>query len=171
MNCKNLKFRTKNRTKYIYCSILKKEITYDNCKNCEHKEYKCIVKCNSLCKNNKKMFQNVNKSAKSIKGKKHKLTKATEIPMKVKKEVWKRDNGCCIFCGQEVSISCANSHVIKRSQLGLGIPQNIVCACHICHDKYDFGVNVLWMQEMAKNYLKTHYLNWSENDVKYKKTL
>ena len=56
MNCKYLKIRTKNYSKYIYCSNpnLKKEITFKQCKNCKYKEYKQVKelkkKSNSLKK-------------------------------------------------------------------------------------------------------------------------
>lgn len=157
MNCINLKYKTKKGTKYLYCKLLNKEIIFDNCRNCINKEYK-IKKCTVLKK----------KYAK-IKGTKHKLTKATEIPLKVKKEVWERDNHRCIYCHCEVPLSCANSHYIKRGQLGLGIPQNIVTACPICHDKYDFGINIQDMINYTKKYLKSKYKVWNEEILKYKK--
>lgn len=47
---------------------------------------------------------------------KHKRTKATDIPPKVKTIVWERDNHKCISCGKYVPKSCANAHYIKRSQ-------------------------------------------------------
>ena len=159
MQCKNLKIRSKKGRKYIYCELLKKEISFNNCKGCANKEYKkkkCTIK-KKYCAN-------------AIKGKKHKLTKATAIPIKVKKIVWERDNHKCIFCGKEVPLVCANSHVIKRSQLGLGIPQNIVCACPICHDKYDFGINSQQMYLIAKKYLKMKYLDWNVKKLIYQKT-
>lgn len=159
MGCINLKVKTKKSKKFLYCSALKKEITFDNCKGCSNKEYK-KVKCTI----------NQKKCAKPIKSKKHKLTKATEIPMKVKKIVWERDNHKCIYCGCEVPLECSNSHYIKRSQLGLGIPQNIVCACPICHNKYDFGINIQWMINRTKNYLKSKYKDWNENNLTYKKS-
>ena len=157
MNCKNLKFRTKKEKKYIYCNLLKKEITFSNCRNCINKEYKEIK------------FAKTNKKITKIKGTKHKLTKATEIPLKVKKEVWERDKHRCIYCHCEVPLSCANSHYIKRSQLGLGIPENIVCACPICHNKYDFGINIQNMVNYTKKNLKSKYNVWNENMLKYKK--
>lgn len=52
--------------------------------------------------------------------KKHKQTKATEIPQKVKERVWKRDKHRCICCKKEVEMTCANAHFIKRSQRRLG---------------------------------------------------
>lgn len=40
MNCKNRKIRSKKYKKYMYCSVLKKEISYNDCINCSYKEYK-----------------------------------------------------------------------------------------------------------------------------------
>ncbi len=61
----------------------------------------------------------------------HKMTKATSIPKSVKEAVYERDGGRCILCG------CNNgepvAHVIRRSQGGRGIEQNIVTLCPSCH--------------------------------------
>lgn len=156
MNCINLKIRTKNKTKYLYCKLLNKKIIFNDCKDCKNfkSKYKKLDK--PLKKSHKTQY-------------KHKITKFTNITQKVKKEVWERDNHKCIYCGIIVPISCANSHYIKRSQLGLGIPQNIVTACPNCHNKYDFGINILEMKNYTKNYLKSKYIGWSEKDLKYKK--
>ncbi len=48
--------------------------------------------------------------------KKHKQTKATEIPTKVKEIVWKRDNCRCIFCHKFVPVECACCHLEPRSK-------------------------------------------------------
>jgi len=150
MSCINFKKRTKKGTIYFYCTKLKKIINYDECRFCSSKEYKEYKKINSHHK-------------------KHKLTKATSIPNNVKKIVYERDKHRCIFCNKLVPLECANSHVIKRSQLGLGIAKNIVCVCSSCHQKYDFGINGLEMQNKAIKYLKKHYNDWCIDDVKYSK--
>jgi len=188
MNCKYFKIvkRNNKREKRIYykCSLLKKEITFDNCSGCTNKEYKILkttmdcentiqkhTKCTKYSKNsalNGKKY-GLNKKSPVITGHKHKLTKATEIPIKVKKEVWIRDNCCCIYCHKPVPLFCANSHYIKRSQLGLGIPQNIVTACPNCHNKYDFGINVQDMINYTREYLKSKYEVWNEDMLRYKK--
>ena len=56
---------------------------------------------------------------KETKSKKHKQTKATEIPKKVKEIVWKRDKHKCIFCHKQVPIECSCCHFIPRSLGGL----------------------------------------------------
>lgn len=157
MGCKNLTIKSKKGKKFAYCKLKKEMIVFEDCKHCANKEYKvqkCTIKPKTLCK---------------IKGKKHKLTKATSISMKVKKEVWERDNHKCIYCHTEIPVECANSHFIKRSQLGKGIPQNIVSSCPQCHDKYDFGINVQAMVNYTREYLKSKYETWNEEDLKYKK--
>ena len=159
MTCINLKIRTKKKTRIIYCKVSKKEITYDNCKNCKNKQYKEIKK---------KIIDYTKK--KPLKGKKHKITKATEIKRKVKQIVWERDNHKCIYCGKYVPIECANSHYIKRSHLGMGIPENIVTACPECHYEYDFGPNPDKMKNYTRKYLKSFYNEFNEENLKYKKT-
>ena len=166
MYCTNLKIKQKKGKKFLYCNLLKQEITYDNCKCCANKEFK-IKKCTVNKKNCAKYDFPIKR--KPIKGKKHKLTKATEIPMKVKRIVWKRDDHKCIFCGQTVPLNCANSHVIKGSQLGRGIPENVVTACVECHDKYDFSNNSGIMKDKAIEYLRKFYDNWCEEEIIYKK--
>ena len=42
MKCKNLKIRSKNYKKYLYCSVLKKEILFNECTYCENRVYKNI---------------------------------------------------------------------------------------------------------------------------------
>ena len=152
MNCKHLKYRTKKGIKYIYCSLQKKEINFDICRECLQKEYKT--------KNTKSSF---------YKCKKHKTTKATEIPLKVKKVVWERDKHCCIYCHKPVSLYFANSHYIKRSQLGKGIEENVVTACYNCHYLYDFKDFDGKMKNYTKEYLKTKYALWNEELLVYKK--
>lgn len=155
MNCKHLRIRTKKGVHYKYCTLLKRIIT-DECYNCINKEYK--------------EFKPLIKSKPKIKGHKHNLTKATEIPKKVKKEVWERDDHCCIYCHKYVDVYYANSHYIKRSHLGKGIAKNVVTACPKCHERYDFGVNIKDMIEYTKEYLISKYDDWKEEELVYKKS-
>lgn len=62
-----------------------------------------------------------------------KRSRACEISQKVKEIVWNRDNHKCIYCERYVPKTFANAHFIKRSQGGLGIPENIVTLCSECH--------------------------------------
>lgn len=167
MQCKNLKYKTKKGRKFLYCNLLKKEITFDNCKECTNKEYKkakCTINRKNCAKNDFPV------KGKTIKGKKHKLTKATEIPMKVKTVVWERDNHRCIYCHKWVDVYYANSHFIKRGQLGKGIEENVVTACQNCHYLYDFGTNSKEMINYTRKYLKSKYSDWDEEKLVYKKS-
>ena len=105
-----------------------------------------------------------------IKGKKHKQTKATEIPKKVKEKVWKRDKHQCIFCYKQVPVECACCHFIPRSAGGLGIPENIFTACENCLREQDNGLNTKEYDRMAKKYLKSIYgTSWNIEKLIYKK--
>lgn len=149
MNCKNLKIRSKKYKKYFYCSLCKQEVNTEKCKHCEFKEYKTV---------------------KRIRGKKHKQTKATEISKIVKEAVWYRDSGKCIFCNKKVSTFYANAHFVKRSQGGLGIPENIFTACEDCHREQDNGLNSKLLTDKAENYLKGIYgQNWNIKKLIYYK--
>lgn len=153
MNCKYYRIRTKKGVHYKYC-ILNKEIIQDDCYNCINKEYKEV-------KYKKKLS--------TFHVHKHKSTKATEIPMKVKKVVWERDGHACIYCGKYVDVYYANSHYIKRSHLGKGIEQNVVTACPTCHDKYDFKDFDGKMKNYTREYLSRLYEGWNEDDLVYRK--
>ena len=154
-NCIYLKQKL-DRT--IYCKKQNKTITFKNCSGCEHKEYK-----NSTESSQKKMQRF------AIKGKKHKLTKATDIPTALKKKVWERDKHRCIFCGTIVQWDLANSHFIKRSQLGLGIEQNIMTNCEQCHELFERSPKRKQMKEQAKQYFMSLYPSWNEKKLVYKK--
>jgi len=167
MQCKNLKYRTKKSRRFLYCDLLKKEITFNDCKDCANKEYK-VIKYTISSKNCAKKSTS-NKKSPLIGGHKHKLTKATEIPMKVKKIVWERDNHRCIYCNKYVDVYYANSHFIKRGQLGKGIEENVVTACQNCHYLYDFGTNSKEMINYTREYLKSKYSDWGEEKLVYKK--
>lgn len=98
------------------------------------------------------------------------MSKACDIPKAVKNAVWERDQHCCIFCGSPYAMP--NMHYIPRSQGGLGIEQNIVTACIVCHNNYDNGNDIeqrrLQKQHMI-NYLKSLYPGWDEKKLIYRK--
>lgn len=100
---------------------------------------------------------------------KSKLSKTTSISNEVRQKVWERDKHKCIYCGKYVPVECANSHFIKRSQLGLGIEQNIVTACPNCHYKYDFGRNPRPMIIYTWKYLSSQYDGLKRENLVYKK--
>lgn len=101
---------------------------------------------------------------------KSKRSKACEIKPKVKEIVWNRDNHKCIICGKYVDKSCSNAHFIKRSQGGLGIPENIVTLCPECHFGEDFGKDTKLYEQKIKTYLKAYYgEKWNIENLIYKK--
>ena len=78
-----------------------------------------------------------------MQNRKSKQAKACDIPARVKREVWERDQGRCVLCGASVN-TAPNAHYISRAHGGLGIPENIVTLCTgfgpgSCHDRYDNG--------------------------------
>lgn len=97
---------------------------------------------------------------------KTKRAKATDIPQKVKRAVWERD-GHCVFCGNPYA--SPNAHYISRAQGGLGIEENVITLCACCHDRYDNSIDRKSMREFFRDYLKSKYPNWKEEDLYYKR--
>lgn len=98
------------------------------------------------------------------------MSKACDIPKAVKNAVWERDQHCCIFCGSPYAMP--NMHYIPRSQGGLGIEQNIVTACIVCHNNYDNGNDIeqrRFQKQLMINYLKSIYPGWNEKNLIYRK--
>lgn len=93
-------------------------------------------------------------------------TKALEIPPEVKKAVYERDGGACIWCAKRGE---PNAHYIPRSHGGLGIEENILTLCWGCHMEYDQTTNRGRMGEFFKGYLMSKYPDWDETKCIYKK--
>lgn len=96
----------------------------------------------------------------------HKETKATGIPQSVKRLVFNRDGGRCVLCGAQ---GAPNAHYIPRSHGGRGIEQNIVTLCCNCHRRYDQMADRSWIRNYLRGYLRSHYENWNEQELIYKK--
>ena len=95
-----------------------------------------------------------------------KETKATMIPESVKLAVLLRDKGECVIC------SCPgfpNAHIVRRSQGGRGIEQNIVTLCAKCHREMDEGKQAQIYKSMVIKYIRGVYPGWTEESVKYHK--
>lgn len=104
-------------------------------------------------------------------------TRAVSIPKSVKDAVKHRDGDFCILCGRPGD---PVAHVVRRSQMGMGVEDNIVTLCPRCHYAYDEG---LYKQEMAAigfrsrleikayiyHYMRRHYPGWTPESVKYRK--
>ena len=107
---------------------------------------------------------------------KSKRSKATNIPMSVKKKVWERDNHRCVICGC-VSNVMPNAHILSRAKGGLGIETNVITMCtnltpNKCHFKYDNGTKEQHdaIFKKIEKYMKSIYGNdWNIEDQKYKK--
>ena len=94
-------------------------------------------------------------------------TKAVQIPASVKEQVFKRDNGRCVYCGSSQAAPVA--HYIPRSHGGLGIEENILTLCSMCHYKYDHTDNHTIMKVYFRRYLAAQYPDWNEEKLIYKK--
>ena len=107
--------------------------------------------------------------------KKTKRSRACDIPMSVKQKVWERDKHRCVVCKNYCNVM-PNAHYISRQKGGLGIEENVVTLCteltkNKCHRKYDFGTKEE-RQEIGnkiKEYLESHYEDWSEDKLIYRK--
>lgn len=97
---------------------------------------------------------------------KHKETKATAISRETKIEVFERDRGRCIICGAP---GLPEAHYIRRSQGGLGIPENIVTLCRTCHYEFDEGKRHNEYKEKIQAYLNRFYPDFSDYDRIYHK--
>ena len=95
-----------------------------------------------------------------------KETRATMITPETKRIVSQRDGNRCIFCGR---FGAPEAHIVRRSQGGLGIPENVVCACRECHRAMDEGRNRAYYQAKAEQYMKKHYKDWNRKKLTYKK--
>lgn len=95
-----------------------------------------------------------------------KRSKACAIPIKVKKDVFKRDNGRCIVCGHP---GIPNAHYIRRSQGGLGIEKNVVTLCERCHERFDRGDKRKELGAVILAYLENQYPGWKREDVIFRK--
>lgn len=102
---------------------------------------------------------------------KSKRTIATDISREVRKIVCERDKRsettCCVFCGSAYNLQLA--HFVARSSGGLGVEQNLGCACYVCHSKLDQSLHRKEMLEQFERYLKRHYKDWNKDDLIYRK--
>lgn len=96
----------------------------------------------------------------------HRRTRACAISRETRKRVEDRDGRCCIFCGKP---GRGEAHVIPRSHGGLGVEQNIVTVCRICHYNMDDTISRPFYLELARQYLTQRYPGWDPNKLIYKK--
>lgn len=98
----------------------------------------------------------------------HKATEYTKITPEVKRAVFERDGGVCLWCGRW---GIPEAHFIPRSKMGLGVEENILTLCRPCHDLFDRGTRKQResMREHFRNYLKSCYPKWDEEKLYYRK--
>lgn len=94
-------------------------------------------------------------------------TKATSIPQAVKAAVWGRDNHRCIICHNPQAMPV--SHIVRRSQGGLGIVENIVTMCQSCHMRYDQSTDREMLDACIEAYMRDIYPDWDRSKLIYKK--
>lgn len=109
----------------------------------------------------------------------HRQTKATAIPSGVKAAVANRDcsNGpaTCIICGRPGGPHC---HIVRRSQGGKGVVENIVTLCNECHYAFDEGIGLKRLEPLGFHsrqdiedfiidYIKSFYPDWTREKVTY----
>lgn len=97
-----------------------------------------------------------------------KRAKACALSQRVKREVFERDGGLCVYCHKP---GLPEAHYIPRSKGGLGIPENVLTLCRECHDRFDHGT--AWeralMRAYFQQYLFDHYDEWDEAKLIYHK--
>lgn len=104
-------------------------------------------------------------------------TKARDFSQAVKKHIAERDrfdgHPCCIRCGLpapiENPIAFSNAHFISRAQGGLGIEENGLTLCPVCHHLYDQTTERDRLRAYFREYLRDHYPGWDEESLYYKK--
>lgn len=98
-----------------------------------------------------------------------KRAKALSISKKVKDAVWERDEHRCVYCGSTYAFP--EAHVVPRSRGGLGVEENIVTLCRLCHDAFDHGTAEQRHEigGVCRAYLKSIYHDWDEENLIYRK--
>jgi hypothetical protein len=102
-------------------------------------------------------------------------TKARDFDRKTKIAISRRDSidgwPCCVYCGAAApeELVWSNAHYIARSQGGLGIEENGLTLCPICHRKYDQTTARMQMRGFFREYLQMHYSSWDEDKLIYRK--
>ena len=135
LNCKYFKRRTKKGIPYLYCSLKKQIITYDNCKDCPNKEYK---------------------QYKTLKSRTGKLAKHEKNRYSI---IYSDMTKCC-ECGSKIGIEKNEifSGAYRQTSIRLGM---VAPMCHECHQRFhnDIMFNLKYKTMFQKEYMKTHSLD------------
>ena len=98
-------------------------------------------------------------------------TKARDFDRYTKLAISERDSiegwPCCVYCGAAApgQLAWSNAHFIARSQGGLGVLENGLTLCPKCHRRYDQSIARKKMREFFREYLKSKYEYWNEDDL------
>lgn len=112
--------------------------------------------------------------------KRSRQAKMREFSAKERKAIYERDGQQCIFCRMNYHMQGATPyglyiksvmHYIPRSRNGLGIQQNGAVGCQYHHEMLDNGKDGRRkeMMDLFHDYLKSHYPDWDENKLVYRK--
>ena len=104
----------------------------------------------------------------------------TEFTPKIRNIIKERDENSCIFCRCGYHMEKATDyglmiksimHYIPRSHGGLGIAENGAIGCQYHHEMLDNGKDGRREEMLGifREYLESHYPEWSENRLKYSK--
>ena len=123
-----------NKAHFFYKQIIELDTTnkaaqkwiksYLNNKEKEHVRDKC-----------KKELEDFFNGTTKVLSEKEAPKKSRHIPMNVKREVWRRDEGRCVECGSQELLSF--HHIILFSMGGSNTARNIQILCEVCHRKKD----------------------------------
>lgn len=101
-------------------------------------------------------------------------TRARSFTIRDKQRIADRDSidgwPCCIWCGTPApeELVWSNAHYISRAQGGLGIPENGLTLCPICHRNYDQTTARKPMREFFREYLMRRHEGWREENLVYR---
>ena len=90
----------------------------------------------------------------------------------MRREIKERDRNKCIFCSLLGSSGFPPSqiaHYVGRAQGGLGIAKNGAFVCVKHHMELDNGTYGKDLKEFYRDYLKSRYEDWNEQDLIYNK--
>ena len=146
MDCKNLKRRIKKSIPYMYCSIKKKIINYEDCKNCSYKEYKQYKtmksRTNKQAKREKERFSIIYPD----------LTKCCVCGLKT----GDYDDRIKMYTRIEKNEVYSGSY--RQISINLGM---ITPFCIYCHKEFhsDVIMNLKYKVMFQKKYMRTHSLD------------
>jgi len=91
----------------------------------------------------------------------HRQAKAADIPQAEKRAVWERDGRGCVLCRSPYA--APGARYIPRSRGGLGVEENVVTLCAVCHGRYGSGPGRKAVEEEIRQYLMGKYPDWDES--------